>query len=92
MVSSFQQCKAPASLRHQHILEVLYNLRVLDDLPGESKRDFHKFKLAIPFIDKEKYDWKEKLEEERTGISFKMWNTEADLPCAEGLYSLAFPF
>lgn len=47
---------------------MLYNLPVLDDVPRESKRDFHKFKLAIPFIEKEKYDWKEKLEKERTGI------------------------
>lgn len=67
-ISSLQQCEAPASLRHQHILEMLYNMPVVDDLPRESKREFPKFKLAIPFIEKEKYDWKEKLEEERTGI------------------------
>lgn len=91
-MGSFQQSKAPASLRHQHVLEMLYYLPAIGDLPRESKRDFHKVKLAIPFIEKEKYDWKEKLEEERTGISFKIWSTEVDLLCAEDLYSLAFSF
>lgn len=61
---SFQPCKAPASFRHQQILEMLYNLPVIGNLPRESKRDFHKFKLAIPFIEKTgKKNWKKRGQE-----------------------------
>lgn len=46
---------------------MLYSLPVPDDLPGESKGDIHKFKLAIPFTEKEKYDWKEDCKTEGGG-------------------------
>jgi len=44
---------------------------MLYNLPRKSKGDIHKFKLAFPFIEEEKYEWREgcKTEGEGRGAS-----------------------